>query len=134
MNTNTNEAIKLLKRAKSNLSRGKESDNLDLREIVIEDLCFDLQQSAEKSIKSVLKLHNIEYPYTHSIAKLITLLEKNKIEVPNNVKKAVRLTPFAVEARYTDDLIEITDDIYKESVEIAGTVYNWAKMQIEAKK
>jgi len=130
MSINILEATKLLKRAKSNLNRGKESDNLDLREIYIEDLCFDLQQSVEKSIKSVLKFHNIDYPYTHSIAKLITLLERNNVKVPDNIKKAVRLTPFAVETRYTDDLIEITDSIYKESVEIAEVVYDWAKNQI----
>lgn len=131
MNTNTVEANKLLIRAKSNLNRGKESDNLDLREIVIEDLCFDLQQSVEKSLKAVLIYHNIEYPYTHSIAKLITILEKNQIKISDKVKKAVRLTPFAVETRYNDDFIEITDEIYGEAVNIADNVFIWAKEQVQ---
>ena len=126
-----NNAKEWLKRAKSNLNRGKECDHLDLREIFIEDLCFDLQQSVEKTLKAVLKFNNIEYPYTHSIAKLITVMEKNGIEVPPQVKKSARLTPFAVETRYTDDLIEVTDDIYKEAVEIANNVYSWAKEIIQ---
>lgn len=55
MNNNVQDAIKLLKRAKSNLNRGKECDHLELREIFIEDLCFDLQRSVEKVLKAVLK-------------------------------------------------------------------------------
>lgn len=131
MNTNTVEANKLLKRAKSNLNRGKESDNLDLREIVIEDLCFDLQQCVEKSFKAILVYHDVEYPYTHSIAKLISILEKNRIKIPDQVKKAVRLTPFAVETRYNNDFIEITNEIYEEAVDIADKVFIWAKQQVQ---
>lgn len=131
---NINEPRKLLRRAKSNLNRGKESDNLDLREIVIEDLCFDLQQCAEKSIKAVLKLQKIIYPHTHSISKLLTLLEKNSIDIPPHIKKAARLTPFAVEIRYNDDFIEITWQIYEESVKIAELVYKWSEEQVNNHK
>jgi HEPN domain-containing protein len=56
--------IEWLKRAKSNLNRGKESQDLEAREIFIEDLCFDLQQCAEKALKAltsrIIFLHHLK--------------------------------------------------------------------------
>ena len=120
----------LLKRAKSNLIRGKNNSYLDLREIVLEDLCFDLQQCVEKSFKALLVNNNIDYPYTHKINILIELLEENAISIPDEIKEAVILTVFAVEARY-DDILFLTEDIYKETLEISEKVYNWALEQIK---
>lgn len=121
-----------IKRAKSNLIRGKETSYMDLREIALEDLCFDLQQSAEKSLKAVLIFYNIDYVYTHKLNILIDLLEENSIEVPEFVKDSVILNAFAVEARY-DDILHLTEEIHKEAIEIAENVYNWAKNLIEHK-
>ena len=66
-----------IRRAKSNLIRAKDSDHLEIREIAIEDLFFDAQQCAEKSIKAVLVEKNVDFPYTHDLAKLITILKKS---------------------------------------------------------
>jgi HEPN domain-containing protein len=127
---NITKAKNLLRRAKSNLIRGKEYSYMDLKEIVLEDLCFDLQQCAEKSLKAVLTSNNIDYPYSHKLNVLIDLLEENLIKVPENIKDSVILTSFAVEARY-DDIIQLDHDIYNEALEIAEKVYNWAKEQVE---
>jgi len=86
---------KLLRRSKSNLIRGEEDSYLELKEIALEDLCFDLQQSVEKSLKALLTYNNIDYPYTHKINVLIDLLEENAIQVPNRIKDSVILNAFA---------------------------------------
>lgn len=122
---NITKAKNLLKRAKSNLIRGKEYSYLDLGEIALEDLCFDLQQCAEKSIKAVLIFKNIDFPYTHKLNILVDLLEENSIHLSDKVKDSVILTVFAVEARY-DDILDLNRDIYKETLEIAESVYDWA--------
>ncbi|MFH0703055.1 MAG: HEPN domain-containing protein [bacterium] len=120
-----------LKRAKSNLSRGKECDNLDLREVFIEDLCFDLQQSTEKSFKALLLYKGIDFPKTHSISRLINLLKKYSIKVPDNVVDSAELTQYSVETRYPDNYRKVTKEEYEEAVELAETVYNWVKEQIK---
>jgi HEPN domain-containing protein len=122
-----NNAFEWLKRAKSNLNRAKESDHLELREIVIEDLLFDAQQSAEKAFKSVLVKNNIDFPKTHSISKLIELLKENDINVPDELLQAMDLTIYAVQLRYPMEQEPVTNAEYKEAVEIAEKVYNWAK-------
>ena len=127
---NITKAKSLLKRAKSNLIRGKEYSYLDLKEIALEDLCFDLQQCAEKSLKAILTYKNIDYPYSHKLNVLIDLLEENHINVPESVKDSAVLTSFAVEARY-DDIVQLDHDIYKEALEISENVYNWALEQIK---
>jgi HEPN domain-containing protein len=44
------------------------------KKITYEDLCFQAQQAAEKSIKAVLIFYNIPFPKTHKIEYLLQLL------------------------------------------------------------
>jgi len=122
-----------LKRAKSNLNRGKECHNLEEREIFIEDLCFDLQQSTEKSLKAILVNFDITFPKIHDIAKLLKEIEKRTtVKIPEYIKDATLLTPYAVKTRYPNWNL-ISEGKYKQAVEIAESVYNWAKKIIEEK-
>lgn len=109
--------------------RGKEYSYLDLKEIVLEDLCFDLQQCAEKSLKAVLTYNNIDYPYTHKINILIDLMLDNSLKIPEEIKDSVILTTYAVEARY-DDILQLNHDNYNEALEITEKVYFWAIKQV----
>ncbi|MFH0702130.1 MAG: HEPN domain-containing protein [bacterium] len=120
-----------LKRAKSNLNRGKESDNLEEREIFIEDLCFDLQQSVEKALKAVLIKYEINFPRTHDISELIKLIKlRTTIEIPDIIKNSADLTKYAVKTRYPN-WNKISEEAYKEAVNLAENVYKWASQQIE---
>jgi len=47
-----------LRRAKSNLFRAKQSKP---EQVFWEDLCFDAQQAAEKSVKALLVFHKIPF-------------------------------------------------------------------------
>ncbi|MFA6990199.1 MAG: HEPN domain-containing protein [Candidatus Gastranaerophilaceae bacterium] len=120
-----------LHRAKSNLLLGEKGTFGNVDDILIEDFCFNLQQSVEKSLKALLIKNNLEYPKTHSISKIITILINNGVQVPDNIiKTAPQLTAYAVETRYPDDYNEITDTEYKEALEIAQNVYNWVENKI----
>ncbi len=48
-----------LNRASSNLAQAK----ADHPDVYLEDLCFNAQQAAEKSIKALLLHHGIRFPY-----------------------------------------------------------------------
>jgi len=122
------DALNWLKRAKSNFVRGKNSSYLDLRDISIEDLCFDLQQCVEKSLKALLIKNSVEFPKTHNIAELLVIIrEKTAINLPDKIKNAAILTDYAVNTRYPADYNPVTEEEYKEVLEIAENVYNWVE-------
>ncbi len=115
-----------LRRAKSNLIRAKDFDHLELREIAIEDLFFDTQQCAEKAIKAVLIKNNTDFPHTHDLARLITILKKSSINMPDDLLEAAELTVYAFITRYPGDRHPLSLDDLEWAVGVAEKIYNWA--------
>ena len=107
-----NDPFEWLNRAKSNLERAKSDSRLT--GVYLEDLCFDAQQAAEKSIKSVLIHLGIEFPYVHDITDLLTILEGKGHSISDDIREAGRLTRFAVETRYPGLSEPVTQDEYKK--------------------
>lgn len=111
-----------LKRAKSNLVRARQNHP----EVYLEDLCFDAQQAAEKAIKAILIDLNVDYPYTHDLMTLITLVSETGKSIPDEIKEAAMLTDYAVESRYPSPAETVTHEEYKEAVSTAESVVDWA--------
>ena len=121
-----------LKRARSNIERaeaGKVSEG-----ILYEDLCFDCQQAVEKSLKGLLIYLEIEFPWTHSIAKLIELIEEAGVEVPESIKDSVTLTVYAVSTRYPGNQEPVDKSEYIGAVKTAEKVYHWVKGKVQEKR
>ena len=95
--------------------------------VYLEDLCFEAQQAAEKAIKSVMLRRNIEYPYVHDLARLLSLLEEAGEIIPDTVRKAEELTPYAVSTRYPGTTRPVAVHEYEQAVEIATAVVRWAE-------
>ena len=119
-----------LRRARSNLARAKA--DRPVPEVLYEDLCFDAQQAAEKSIKALLVYRKVQFPKTHDLIGLLTLLDRSGIEVPKEIRQADILTGYAVEASYPGLFEEVTGEEYVEAVSIAKRVVHWAESIIEA--
>jgi len=86
------------------LLEGFYKDNV---EIDIEKIYFELQQSAEKALKSLLSRHGIKFPKSHDIEQLIRICKENSIPLIHNIEKLIELSDYAVEGRYSiisDDL------------------------------
>jgi HEPN domain-containing protein len=73
-----------LNRAMSNLALAKSK----IPGTYLEDLCFEAQQAAEKAIKAVMIRRNIEFPYVHDLARLLSMLEEAGEEISAVVRKA----------------------------------------------
>lgn len=116
-----------LRRAKSNLTLVSQPK---LEQVYWEDLCFEAQQAAEKAIKAVLVLKGIRFRFVHDIAELLTLLEQNKMPVPEVVRAAAALTDYSVEARYPGPFEPVTENEFTEALHIAKAVVSWAESQI----
>ena len=112
-----------LNRARSNLARAKSK----LPGVYLEDLCFDAQQAAEKAVKAVMIRRNIEFPYVHDLARLLSLLEEAGENIPGVVRKAEELTRYALVTRYPGIARPVSEQEYAEAVEIAERVVQWAE-------
>lgn len=120
-----------LRRAKSNLARAKQAKP---KAAFWEDLCFDAQQAAEKAIKAVLTRREIDFPKTHDIRELLTLLSSSGEVVPEAIWEAINLTDYAVETRYPGPAEPVTRKEYSEAVTVAGKVIRWAEKIISVKR
>lgn len=120
------DAREWLRRARSSLVHAR--SNVD--GVCLEDLCFDAQQAAEKAIKSVLVSRRIRFPYVHDVQVLLNVLVEAGEVVPERVFESVKLTPFAVEARYPSVAKEVTGQQYAEALSIAEDVVTWARDRI----
>ena len=120
---NADLALEWLNPALSNLERanlGKQNES-----IYYEDLCFDCQQSVEKSFKALLIFNQIEFPYVHSISKLLEIIEAHGITIPNIVRDSVILSEYAVETRYPGDYEPVDKEEYLTALKIAKFIYEW---------
>jgi HEPN domain-containing protein len=71
-------------------------------------VCFHAQQAAEKSLKALLALKDVVYPWRHDIGELLKLVREHFPGVDLAQEDLLGLSPFAVEARY--DIAWAPDD------------------------
>jgi len=119
-----------LKRARSNLARAKAR----IPGVYLEDLCFDAQQVAEKSFKALLIHRGLEFPYSHDLSRLLTVLENAGQNVPKYVRQSARLTRFAVDTRYPGLSSPLSEREYQTAVRLADAALRWATRQIDQSK
>lgn len=116
-----------LSRAHSNLALAKAVNP----EVMLEDLCFDAQQAAEKAIKGVFIDRGEHFPYVHNLKKLLDLLARNGLTIPKYVLQAEDLSPFAGKMRYPNRDALVTPREHRRAVRIATAVLRWAERQVE---
>ncbi len=119
-----------IRRAKSNLARAKHGKHSE--DVLYEDLAFDAQQAAEKSLKALLLSLGANAPRTHSIGYLLNMIERNcDIPIPHRVRDAVVLSDYAVTTRYPGDYECVSEEEYRLAVELADAVWTWVTSVIE---
>jgi len=100
-------------------------------EVFLEMLCFHAQQAVEKSIKAVLLANEIRFPYTHDVAKLISLVKEAGIPWPEGLDQAADLTEYASETRYPGSVEPVSEEDYRQAVAIAEQILTWSASIIE---
>lgn len=114
-----------LNRARSNLRLAAQLEP----GIYLEELCFNAHQAAEKAIKGVFIFLRAEFPYTHDLRELLDLLG-HRFDVPERVRQAQELTPFASRFRYPGHGKATTEEQYRQALAIADAVIGWAAQVI----
>jgi len=72
---------------------------------------FHAQQAVEKLLKAYLVKVNIEFPFTHNLARLVELCQIADITFVDLLPIVEPLTPYAVELRYDADFWPTEEDV-----------------------
>ena len=116
-----------LERAKSSYELSKATIS---KNIYLEDLCYQIQQSVEKAFKGLLIYYGVEPEFTHNIGVLLFELEKHT-EISENIKDAMDLTNYAVQTRYPGAYEDVTKDEYERALKIAKECLDWTENKIK---
>lgn len=81
------------------------------------------QQAAEKAVKGFLVFHHQDFPKTHDIRKVVALAETIEPRFASWQDAAELLTPYATAFRYTDDILEPSQDEFDEALKAAADLY-----------
>jgi HEPN domain-containing protein len=118
-----------LMRAKANLTLAEKGGRL--KGVVFDDLCFNAQQAAEKSLKAICLAYKLDFPKTHSLVHLMDVLESAGVKIPEHVREADVLTQYAVQSRYPGIAEEITKEEYHAALKLAAKTVFWAESVIK---
>jgi len=119
-----------MRRAESNLVQARQRQP----GICLEDLCFHAQQAAEKSLKALLLAQRRGPAYTHNLATLLRLIKEARLPVPQDVMRVVRLSDYAVETRYPGMFDPVTEQDYREAMELASRCVAWVRDRLSGTK
>lgn len=110
------------------INYAEEDLNLAKHSLTLETSCpyrltaYHAQQCAEKYLKAFLVFHKIDFPYTHSITRLLEIC--SDLLDPNEFSEAEMLTSFAITTRYPSEDEEVTKEEALEAIRIAEMVKN----------
>ena len=114
-----------LLRARSDLSLGRAA--LQTKGVLPEDACFHAQQCAEKALKALLLLLEVDFPKTHAIEVLLDLLKVHGVDIPAGVDEAFALSEYAVQTRYPGEWEPVTKTEAHHAIEQAALVLAWVE-------
>ena len=118
--------LEWLNRARSNLALAKGR----VPDAYLEDLCFEAQQAAEKALNALLIKLRVQFPHVHDLARLFTLLERAGEAIPEAVRRAEMLSPYAIVARYPGLAEPVTEAQYQEAIALAQAVIEWVEPRL----
>lgn len=119
-----------LAHARSNLALARQPG---VEGVLLDHLCFEAQQAAEKAVKAVLTWRRVEFPQTHDVVALLRLLETTGQTIPEPLWEAAAvLTPFAVLGRYPGFEPPTSVEGYRQAVAPAEQAVRWAERIVSA--
>ena len=77
------------------------------------------QQAAEKYLKALLVRHQVEFPKTHDMAKLLDRIVTVDASLADSLRHVEVLTPFGAEVRYPSDAPEILHGAENAVIDVA---------------
>jgi HEPN domain-containing protein len=96
-------------------------------------ICFHVQQSVEKFIKSVLVFNGVSFPKTHDIAELMSL-SRPHLNFSRIILNPDLISQYAVSTRYPGAWSEITREEVEAALDVAYKVQRRIDRYFQQKK
>jgi HEPN domain-containing protein len=87
---------------------------------------WNFHQAAEKAIKAVLIRKEIDFPRTHDLPRLLTVLDDDSSGLETVREAAFVLSSFLPLTKYPGDWPEINESRAKEAQQVSEIILNWA--------
>jgi HEPN domain-containing protein len=97
-----------------------------------EATAFHAQQAVEKYLKAFLTWHQVEFPKTHDIKRLLELANTCDPKLAEELSNAADLTAYAVEYRYLGEYLPVTTDEAASAVGVADHVRDQIRTRLPA--
>lgn len=97
-----------------------------------EATAFHAQQAVEKYLKAFLTWHQVEFPKTHDIKRLLKLAGACDPSLMEKLPDAADLTAYAVEYRYPGEYPPVTTDDATSAVAVADRVRDQIRRRLPA--
>ena len=97
-----------------------------------EAICFNSQQTAEKLLKSLLAMHQVDFPKTHNLGELLDLVAAVDNLLADALRGVTALNPYGVEYRYPGDFPEITEEDARAAFRLAEKVLGGVQPKLSA--
>jgi len=104
----------------------------DDERIAPEIVAFHAQQAAEKVLKALLVLRQVDFPRTHSIGALLALCQEAGFAGAQELSDASSLTRYAVATRYPSEDEPVSRQEARDAATLAAQVFVWGFIQIQA--
>ncbi len=117
---NTPEAKRWLIYAQSDLDAAQVL--MQSHEAYPRQICFLAQQAAEKSLKAILVLLELKFPYTHDLDHLREIIPPGW-RVKDAFPKLYALSIWAIDARYPDDMPDVVEADAQEALQLAKAIH-----------
>ena|SRR5438309_1673401 len=92
--------------------------------VSLEAAAFHAQQAVEKFMKAFLVRHQVEFPKTHNIAMLKTLIEKVDGKLAGQLARMETLTAYGVEYRYPGVYDPVSKKQGEEALDLANQAHD----------
>jgi HEPN domain-containing protein len=93
-------------------------------------IAFHCQQASEKYLKSYLIFLGIEFRKYHDLIYLAELINQKEQIDDNTISKLAELEGYAVEIRYPDIEIELTDNEIQNAISISKEIRTYVTMKM----
>jgi HEPN domain-containing protein len=101
-----------------------------LKELILENVVFHCQQSAEKTLKAYLVHQGILFPKTHDLDVLLDLCFQSDPEFRRWDDAADILTPYATEFRYPSDSLEPEEEDAQQAIALASSILDFVTQKL----
>ncbi|HEX15780.1 MAG TPA: HEPN domain-containing protein [Deltaproteobacteria bacterium] len=122
------EAREWLRRARSSLLKAKAC--LEVEGVVVEDLCFDLHQAAERALKAYLLFLQRTPPPLHDLEVVLAQIAREGIPVPERVRGVSRLNRYYALVNHPKLQSRVTRADYYEALDLAEETIRWVEEEM----